>query len=175
MLFRILFIAAALIACLLVFAATRPDTVRIQREITINTPPEKIFVLINDFHNWRLWAPQDTEDPTMTRTYSGTVSGESAVSDWSGSGSTGKGRMAITKSIPSTNVTVMVDWVKPFQAHNLNEFLLEPQGAATKVTWTMQGTNVYMMKVMSIFTNMDHFMGKHFEAGLTNLKAAAEK
>ena len=39
----------------------------------------------------------------------------------------------------------------------------------------MQGTNVYMMKVMSIFTNMDHFMGKHFEAGLTNLKAAAEK
>jgi hypothetical protein len=27
---------------------------------------------------------------------------------------------------------------------------------------------------MSIFTNMDRFMGKHFETGLTNLKAAAE-
>jgi len=39
----------------------------------------------------------------------------------------------------------------------------------------MQGTNVYAMKVMSIFLNMDRFMGKHFEAGLANLKAAAER
>ena len=68
----------------------------------------------------------------------------------------------------------MVDWVKPFQAHNLNEFTLEPQDPTTTVTWTMQGTNVYMMKLMSVFTNMDRFMGKHFETGLTNLKTAAE-
>jgi hypothetical protein len=38
----------------------------------------------------------------------------------------------------------------------------------------MRGTNVYVMKVMSIFMNMDRFVGKHFETGLANLKAAAE-
>jgi len=32
-----------------------------------------------------------------------------------------------------------------------------------------------MLKVMSVFMNMDRFMGKHFEQGLANLKAAAEK
>jgi hypothetical protein len=36
-------------------------------------------------------------------------------------------------------------------------------GSAIKVTWTMQGSNLYVMKVMSIFVNMDRVMGKHFE------------
>jgi uncharacterized protein YndB with AHSA1/START domain len=174
MLFRALVLISALIAGVLIFAATRPDLIRIERSTTINAPPEKIFPLIDDFHNWSQWAPQDKGDITVKRTFSGSASGEGAVSDWTGTGNTGRGRMSITRSVPPTNVSVLVDWVKPFQAHNLNEFTLEPQGATTKVTWTMQGTNVYMMKLMSVFTNMDRFMGKHFEDGLANLKAAAE-
>jgi uncharacterized protein YndB with AHSA1/START domain len=171
---RILIIVVVLIAGVLAVAATRPDIIRIQRSIEIGAPPEKIFALINNFHNWNHWAPQDTEDPTLKRTYSGAESGEGAVSEWIGTGSSGRGRMSIIKSEPPTNISVMTDWEKPFAAHNLNEFTLEPNGATTKVTWTMQGTNVYVMKLMSIFTNMDRFMGRHFENGLTNLKAAAE-
>ena len=38
----------------------------------------------------------------------------------------------------------------------------------------MQGTNVFMAKVMSVFVNMDRMLGAHFEAGLRDLKAAAE-
>ena len=174
MVVRILIIAAILIAGVLILAATKSDTIHIQRSIEINALPEKIFALISDFHNWSRWAPQDREDPTLKRTYSGSASGEGAVSDWIGSGNAGNGQMSITKSVSPTNISIAVDWVKPFAAHNLNEFTLKPQGTTTKVTWTMQGTNVYVMKVMSIFTNMDRFMGKHFETGLTNLKAAAE-
>jgi len=65
--------------------------------------------------------------------------------------------------------------VKPFEAHNLNRFALEPAGTSTKVTWTMEGTNVYVTKVMSVFVNMDRVMGRHFEAGLDNLRTIAEK
>jgi len=65
--------------------------------------------------------------------------------------------------------------VKPFKAHNVNQFTLEPVGSSTKVTWTMEGTNVYPAKVMSLFVDMDRMMGKHFEAGLDNLKVIAEK
>lgn len=39
----------------------------------------------------------------------------------------------------------------------------------------MQGTIVYLMKVMGLFVNMDRSMGEHFETGLRNLKAAAEQ
>jgi hypothetical protein len=85
--------------------------------------------------------------------------------------------MSIIESTPAQRVVVKVDFVKPFAAHNLNEFILDPTfepRPATTVTWTMQSSNLYVMKLMSIFVNMDRVMGKHFETGLSNLKKAAE-
>ncbi|MFZ0478668.1 MAG: SRPBCC family protein [Terriglobales bacterium] len=175
MILRIFVIVVVLIAALLAFAATKPNTFSIQRSRSIQAPPEKIFALINDFHNWSQWAPQDKEDSTMKRAFSGAKNGAGAVSDWESSGSAGKGRMTITESVPSKKVSVKVDFVRPFEAHNVNEFTLESGGTSTIVTWSMHGTNLYMMKLMSIFVNMDRMAGKHFEDGLDNLKAIAEK
>jgi hypothetical protein len=69
-----------------------------------------------------------------------------------------------------------VDFVRPFAAHNVNEFVLEPSqpGTSTKVTWTMRGRNMFFMKLMGVFVNMDHTLGKHFESGLQNLKTLSE-
>jgi hypothetical protein len=39
----------------------------------------------------------------------------------------------------------------------------------------MRGPSPYIAKVMSVFCNMDTMIGKDFEAGLANLKAATEK
>jgi uncharacterized protein YndB with AHSA1/START domain len=175
MFLKIFIAGVALIAALLILAASRPDTFNIQRSRTIQAPPEKIFALINDFHHWSQWAPQDREDPTMRRTFTGAESGIGAISDWNSSGRAGAGRMEITESTPPQKVLVKVDFVKPFEAHNVNEFLLEPAGTSTKVTWSMHGTNLYIMKLMSLVASMDKIAGKHFEAGLDNLKSAAEK
>jgi uncharacterized protein YndB with AHSA1/START domain len=175
MILRSLIIVAVLIGAVLAFAATRPNTFLIERSLSIKTPPEKIFVLINNFHNWARWSPQDTEDPSMKRTFNGPESGTGAISDWNSTGSAGRGRMLITESVAPSRISVNVDWVKPFKAHNVNVFSLQPDGASTRATWSMRGTNVYMMKVMSVFVNMDRMMGKHFEAGLENLKRAAEE
>jgi uncharacterized protein YndB with AHSA1/START domain len=175
MVVKILLAIVLVIVAVLVFAATKPDTFRVQRSISVQAPPEKVFALINDFHNWPQWAPQDREDKSMQRTYSGAESGVGAVSDWSGRGSAGQGRMSIVESQAAAKVSVKVDFSKPFEAHNLNEFTLNGQGSSTKVTWSMQGTNLFVLKLMSIFTNMDKVAGKHFEDGLANLKAAAER
>jgi uncharacterized protein YndB with AHSA1/START domain len=177
MILRVLAVIAFLVAAVLLYAATKPNTVRIQRSIDIQAPPEKIFALIDDFHNWSLWAPQDREDPTMRRTYSGPASGIGAASEWSGTGQSGKGRMSITESVPPARVLVTADFTRPLQAHNLNEFVLESRGAQTHVTWTwtMQGRSLYVMNVMGIFMNMDKRMGKHFDTGLRDLKIAAER
>ncbi len=175
MILRSLIIVAVLIGAVLAFAATRPNTFLIERSLSIKAPPEKIFVLINNFHNWARWSPQDTEDTSMKRTFSGPESGTGAISDWTSTGSAGRGRMSITESVAPNRISVNVDWVKPFEAHNVNVFSVEPAGASTRATWSMRGTNVYMLKVMSVFVNMDRMMGKHFEAGLENLKKAAEE
>ena len=55
------------------------------------------------------------------------------------------------------------------------EFTLEAKGDVTNVTWAMQGPAPFISKVMQVFCNMDSMVGKDFEAGLANLKAAAEK
>jgi carbon monoxide dehydrogenase subunit G len=162
------------VAAVLIVAASRPDSIRIQRSIVVSAPPQVVFPLINDFHNWNRWAPQDRRDPTMKRTFSGAISGVGAISDWQGSGETGSGRMTITGSVAPSQVTVVTDFERPFRAHNTNQFVLEPAGSSTTVTWTMEGQNLYLMKLMGLFVNMDRTMGKHFEEGLRNLKSAAE-
>jgi uncharacterized protein YndB with AHSA1/START domain len=161
---------------IVLFADTKPNTIEVTRSITIQAPAEKIFPLIDNFHHWPGWAPQDKEDPTMKRIYSGEETGAGAISDWQGTGNAGKGRMTITESAVPNKVVVRVDFVRPFVTHNLNEFVLEPAepDTSTKVTWTMRGRNMFFMKVMGVFMNMDRMLGKHFETGLQNLKIVSE-
>jgi uncharacterized protein YndB with AHSA1/START domain len=177
MVLKILALAALFVVAVLILAATKPNTFRVQRSIDIHSQPEKIFVLIDDLHNRNLWEPQDREDSTTRVTYRGPTSGKGSPSEWNGTGKAGKGQMLIAESVAPRRILVTADFTKPFQSHNLNEFLLEPHGAETHVTWTwaMQGKNLYIMKLMGIFVNMDRMMGKHFEAGLRNLKSVSEQ
>jgi hypothetical protein len=42
---------AVAIGAVLAYAATKPDTFRVQRSASINAPPETIFPLLNDLRN----------------------------------------------------------------------------------------------------------------------------
>ena len=67
-----------------------------------------------------------------------------------------------------------LDFIKPLGAHNTATFTLEPEGPATRVTWAMEGRNALINKVMSVFFSMDRMVGGMFEAGLADMKTAAE-
>ena len=51
------------VAGILIYASTKPDTMHYQRSASIKAPPEKIFPLINDFHRWGTWSPYENEGP----------------------------------------------------------------------------------------------------------------
>lgn len=175
MILKIGAILAVAVVAVLLFAASRPDTLLLQRSITISAPPQKVFSLINDLHSWKDWNREPQEDPNMTRIYGGPPSAEGASCKWEGKGSAGKGTMLISGSEPPVRVTVQVDFEKPFESHNLNVFSLASSGNGTIVTWSWQGQNLYFMKLMGIFVNMDKMIGTLFESGLQNLKTLAEK
>jgi uncharacterized protein YndB with AHSA1/START domain len=168
-------VIVVIIAGILILAATKPDTFRVERATTVKAPPEKIFPLINDFKRWDEWSPWEKKDPAMKRTFSAATSGKGARYGWEGNSDVGQGSMDITESVPSSKVALRLDFVKPFEGHNTVEFSLVPQGETTRVTWTMQGPAPFITKVMQVFCNMDSMIGKDFEAGLAGLKAAAEK
>ena len=171
----IVLVAIVLVVALLIYAATRPDTFRVQRSANIDAPPEKIYALIEDYHRWGLWSPYEKLDPAMQRTYSGTAHGKGAVYEWEGNKKAGQGRMEIANTMPPSQITINLDFVRPFEAHNIVEFTLTPAGASTHVTWAMQGRLPYVAKVMHVLFNMDRMIGKDFETGLANLKTLAEQ
>ena len=168
-------IVAVLIAGILLFAATKPDTFRVQRSAAIKAPPEKVFALINDFKAWSAWSPWEKKDPAMKRTLGAVTVGKGAHYAWEGNKDVGQGSMEITESAPSSRIALKLDFLKPFEAHNTVEFTLTAQGDTTTVVWAMDGPANFMSKLIQVFVSMDSMVGKDFESGLANLKAAAEK
>lgn len=179
MLWTILIIVAVVIvvavAGVLGYAATQPDNFRVQRSAAMKAPPEKIFALLNDFHQWGSWSPWEKLDAAMTKTHSGAASGKGAIYEWEGNKQVGKGRMEITEASPPAKLTIKLDFFKPFQAHNTAEFTLDRQSDSTNVNWAMLGQKPFLFKVMGLFMRMDKMIGKDFETGLANIKGIVEK
>lgn len=174
MLFSILIGLGIIVAVILVLASTKPNTVRYERSIAINATPERILPHVHDFRKWAAWSPWDKMDPTMKREYSGAPYGVGARYGWNSKGQPGEGSMEILEA-SSNGVKVDLRFVRPFKNECLATFHFAPQGTATAVRWTMDGPNLFMGKLFSVFMNMDKMIGKDFEAGLAALKAEAEK
>ncbi|KWV54069.1 polyketide cyclase [Bradyrhizobium macuxiense] len=168
-------ILAIAIAVVLILAAIKPDTFRVTRAIGIKAPAERVFPMISDFHKWTTWSPYETRDSAMKRSYDGSASGKGAVYAWDGNKNVGSGRMEILDAEMPSKIVIKLDFLTPFEAHNTAEFTMLPQGDATNVTWTMYGPAAFMSKLMQVFMNLDHMIGKDFEVGLANLKTLAEK
>ena len=163
------------IAGVLALAATKPDAFRVERAASIKAPPEKIFALINDLHGWGAWSPYEKKDPAMKRSFGPITAGTGATYEWEGNRNVGQGRMEVLDATPSNKVLIKLDFLKPFEAHNTAEFTLAPKGDTTLVTWAIYGPSAFVTKVMGLFFDMDKMIGKDFEAGLADLKIAAEK
>ena len=173
MIATILIVIALVVAAVLAYAASKPDTFMVRRSASIAAPPEKIFPMIDDLRAQSAWSPFE-KDPNMKRTHSGAPRGKGAVYAWDGNRQVGAGQIAITESVPSSKVVLLLDMSRPFKAHNTVEFTLDRIGAGTNVTWAMQGRQPYMAKVMGLFVDCDKMCGGLFEEGLAKLKALAE-
>jgi carbon monoxide dehydrogenase subunit G len=167
-------VVVVLIVGVLGIAATKPDSFRVQRTASIKAPPEKIYPLINDLKGWTAWSPWEKKDPAMKRTLSAATVGKGATYEWAGNKEVGKGRMEIAEATPSSKVLIKLDFIAPFEAHNMAEFDLQPKGDTTDVTWSIYGPAPFVNKLMSVFLDMDKMIGRDFETGLANLKAIAE-
>jgi hypothetical protein len=83
--------------------------------------------------------------------------------------------MEIADTMEPSKVVIKLDFLEPFEAHNIAEFNLQGKGDATDVTWSLYGPSPFITKLMGVFFNMDKMIGGDFEVGLANLKAIAER
>jgi len=173
MITAILIIVALVIAVVLAVAAAKPDTFRIQRTASIRATPEKLFPLISDLRSHLAWSPFE-KDPAMKRTFTEAANGHGATYEWDGNRKVGAGRIQVMTVSAPFLVTMELMMFRPFKAHNLVEFTVEPKGETTNVSWAMQGRQPFMAKVMSTLINCDKMVGREFETGLAKLKSLAE-
>jgi uncharacterized protein YndB with AHSA1/START domain len=169
----LLLVVVAIIATILVFASTKPDSFAVTRSATISASPDKVFGLITDFKAFNTWNAWVRKEPSVKLSYSGAASGVGAAYTWVGDKS-GEGGMEITEITAPSKAVMKLDFVKPFKATNRCEFTLVAQGEQTQVTWSMSGAMPFISKLMSVFVSMDSMIGPDFEVGLANLKIAAE-
>lgn len=165
-------ILGGVVAVILLIAAFRPNTFRVERSATVPAAPEVVFPLVDDLEAWRGWSPWEGLDPDMKRTYEGAKRGVGAVYAWDGDRKAGAGRMEIVESVPPERIAVTLDFTRPFSANNRVEIALAPVDDGTRVTWTMTGASPFMFRVMGVFMSMDTMIGRDFERGLANLARA---
>lgn len=141
-------------------------------EATVDAAPATVHALVNDFRNWTRWSPWEDKDPNLQRTFAGPDSGPGSEYAWTGNKEVGTGKMVITASTPE-RIDIDLEFIKPFKASNQTVFVFTPEGGGTLVSWTTSGNrNVLMHVAGRLF--VDKALGKDFEKGLAELKAAAE-
>jgi uncharacterized protein YndB with AHSA1/START domain len=145
----------------------------VSRSVSINAPAAKIYPMVADPRGWKAWSVWNLRDPAMQITYSGPASGVGAVWAWH-SASEGDGKMTFTAAEPDKQLGYDL-YFPDFGTTSSGALTFTPEGAATRVTWTMNGDmgSNPLYHWMALFT--DKMVGKDFEAGLANLKRQAEK
>jgi len=171
---KILVVVAALIAVLLATVATRPAGYEVERSATVAAPPEVVYGQVSDFGRWAEWSPWAKLDPSMKTTLSGTPASVGHGYAWTGNDKVGQGRMTITEAAPGSRVAIKLEFLKPFASTSPTTFTLAPDGAGTRVTWKMTGTNDFMGKAFSLFMDFEKMIGGDFDKGLAQLKAVSE-
>jgi uncharacterized protein YndB with AHSA1/START domain len=170
---RAVLTVAAIIALLLGIGLLLPSGFKVQRSVVVNAPAARVYPLIADPRQWKNWAVWNQRDPAMQMQYSGPDSGTGAKWSWQ-SKTEGNGAMEFTAAVPDKHITYALSF-PDMGMTSRGQLRLIPDGAGTRVTWTNEGdmgsnpVNRYFGLVM------DRMIGPDFEAGLANLKAAAER
>ncbi len=170
---RLGYLATTTVGMLLIAASMRQDTFHVERSKRIAAPPEWVFAQINDLQRMKAWNPYERKDPSLKGEFGPTVRGVGASYSWD-SEKVATGRMTIVDSKPLRQVTLRLDFEKPFRSSMTADYTLKPDRGGTQVTWTVQGPANFMHKLMETAFVLDPLIGKDLDQGLSNLKVYAE-
>lgn len=150
-----------------------PDSVHVERSISIDAPRATVFVLLNGFESFNRWSPWYELDPQADFTFDGPRQGVGAKMMWSSDRSdVGSGSQAIVASEPYEMVRTRLDFADRGTARAT--FELEPQGDGTEVTWSLDAELGWDLPGRYFALLLDRRLGAEYERGLANLKEVVE-
>lgn len=150
-----------------------PRYVEVSRSIDIDAPPSVVYPLVGDLRRTNEWSPWLELDPDVKITFTGPADGVGQTMRWeSEDPKVGSGSQTLTRLEPNREVETALDFGE--QGEATASFLLEPEGAATKVTWGLR-MDLGLNPIARYFGLMfEKWIGADYEKGLAKLKTVAE-
>ena len=164
-------VIAVVVVVVLAYAATRPDRFEVQRSTSIRASADRRYS-----RSSTICAPSipGTRSTRRTRTSRAPTAGRRAARARPMRSRAARPEPAASRSPtrrPPSRVTMRLTMSKPLAADNRVQFILQPQGDTTRVTWAMDGDVPFVGKLIHLFIDMDRMVGQEFAAGLAELKA----
>ena len=170
---RIFGTLVVLIVALVGVAFLLPNHAEVSRSIVIAAPPERVYPYVSNFKKFNEWSPWAKPDPETQYTFEGPEEGAGQKMSWkSDHPQVGSGSQEITAVDTGKSVDVALDFGDMGQAKA--HYMLEPEGAGTKVTWEFEsdlGANP-VKRYWGLLIGSQ--VGAYYEAGLAALKKLVE-
>lgn len=173
MLKKILVALVAIVLLVVLSGFLLPTTWNVERSVTIDSGPERIYPLVSDLRRWPQWVAWTREsDPTLTHTFGGAPQGDGAVMEWR-SDRMGRGQLTITESHPEKGVKyrLLVE-DRQLESHGSIEFAADGKG--TRVTWRDAGDLGFGPIARYLGIMIDPALGPDLQRGLDELKRQVE-
>jgi len=175
MLTTILYILGGIVLLILLIGFTSPRIAKMERSVTINASPDKIWPYLNNLKMFvDNWSPWTEKDPEATHTYNDIDEGVGAHYAWKGAPKkVGEGSMEIKTSEPMELVQVYLQFKGKGDA--MAGWVVRDNGdGSTMITWDFESDNG-MNPMSRIFGRMmDKFLGPDYQKGLNKLKTVCE-
>lgn len=169
----ILLLAILLVGVWVVLCFVGPSAIRTERSTVINAQPEVVFDLVNDLQVWEAWSPWQGKDSTMVTTLTNPSVGMGATMSWT-SQAMGNGTMQITQSQPYAFIATTLVF-SDFDGESYANFAFTKEGEATRVSWTMDGSEVpFLFRGFLALMDPIEAINKDYDEGLASLKTLAE-
>lgn len=155
---------------------------RILRAVTIASSQQSLFTVISDLRQFRDWSPWEKLDAGMEVLHEGTPGQIRSRYAWKGNRKVGQGSMTITGIDPGREVTLALEFLKPWKSTSTVIWRLDPVPSAqprtelTRVSWIMEGRRTSLFeKIFARVFKLDDLIGKDFDKGLGRLKELTER
>ncbi|TGL56927.1 SRPBCC family protein [Leptospira jelokensis] len=158
---------------LLIVSALLPAQYHVERSITVNAAPNKVYPLLQNFAEWDKWSVWASLDPNQKVSVTGEPGKPGHKQEWNGP-INGKGSMTIDSAESNVFVKMNLVFEEPQPMVATSKFELKPDGTKTIVIWHNEGNLDYPIgRIFGLF--LDSMLGKDFETCLAKLKEVAEK
>jgi effector-binding domain-containing protein len=149
-----------------------PGQYKVERSVLINAPADIVFEQMASFKRWEKWNEFSANDPEIKSLFGGQNGKVNSYWLWK-SKQSGKGRITTTAFKDQSLVSYHLTMESPFKSESDGSLIIETNENQTKVTWLVEGTNPFHLKVLNLI--MDKKIGPDCVKGLGRLKEISEK